>query len=197
MARPYHIENQRVVEKFCRLFSEKPGVIQLMLPMAEVAGLLQQGLGELVREAGLQLMMLIMEEEVKGLVGERSQPPAERALYRWGREGGYCVIDGQKVKLRRARVRERAGGEYRLGSDALFQRSSPRVWDHRLRGLTTRNFGGVVKEFREAYGVEKSAVSEQFIEASREKLRELMERRLEKWELFALLIDGTEFKGHI
>jgi len=39
-------------------------------------------------------------------------------------------------------------------------------------------------------------VSEQFIEASREKLRELMERRLEKLELFALLIDGTEFKGH-
>jgi len=194
--KPYHIENQRAVEKFRRLFSENPGVIQLMLPMTEVAGLLQQGLGELVREAGLQLMMLIMEEEVRGLVGERSQPQAERALYRWGREGGYGVIDGQKVKIRRVRVRGRSGGEYRLGSYALFQRSSPRVWDHLMRGLTTRNYGGVVKEFREAYGVEKSAVSEQFIEASREKLRELMERRLEKLDLFAILIDGTEFKGH-
>ncbi len=52
MARPYHIDNQRAVEKFRRLFSENPGVIQLMLPMGEVAGLLQQGLGELMREAG-------------------------------------------------------------------------------------------------------------------------------------------------
>jgi hypothetical protein len=60
------------------------------------------------------------------------------------------VIDGQKVKIRRARVRGRAGGEYRLGSYALFQRSSPRVWDHLMRGLTTRNYGGVVREFREA-----------------------------------------------
>jgi putative transposase len=196
VARPYHIENQRAVEKFRRLFSENPGVIQLMLPMAEVAGLLQQGLGELVREAGLQLMMLIMEEEVRCWVGERSQPQAERALYRWGQERGYCVIDGQKVKIRRARVRGKEGRDRRLGSYALFQRSSPRVWDHLMRGLTTRNYGGVVKEFREAYGVEKSAVSEQFIEASREKLREVMERRLEKLELFAILIDGTEFKGH-
>ena len=196
MARPYHIENQRAVEKFRHLFRQNPGVIQLMLPMAEVAGLLQQGLGELVREAGLQLMMLIMEEEVQRLVGERSQPQAERALYRWGQEGGYCVIDGQKVKIRRARVRGKGGCEQRLGSYALFQRSSPRVWDHLMRGLTTRNYGRVVKEFRQAYGVEKSAVSEQFVAASREKLRELMERRLGNLELFALLIAGTEFKGH-
>ncbi len=73
MARPYHIENQRAVEKFGRLFREKGGVIQLMLPMAEVAGWVQRGLGGLVREAGLQLMMLIMEEEVRCLVGERRQ----------------------------------------------------------------------------------------------------------------------------
>jgi hypothetical protein len=37
-------------------------------------------------------------------------------------------------------------------------------------------------------------VSENFIEASREKLKELMERRLEKLNLCAVLIDGTPFK---
>jgi hypothetical protein len=29
-----------------------------------------------------------------------------------------------------------------------------------MRGLSTRNYGAVVKEFHEAYGVEKSAVSD-------------------------------------
>jgi hypothetical protein len=33
-----------------------------------------------------------------------------------------------------------------------------------MRGLSTRNYGAVVKEFHEAYGVEKSAVSDSFIE---------------------------------
>jgi putative transposase len=39
-----------------------------------------------------------------------------------------------------------------------------------MRGLSTRNYAAVVKEFRNAYGIEKSAVSENFIEASREKV---------------------------
>ena len=39
-------------------------------------------------------------------------------------------------------------------------------------------YGTVVKEFSEAYGIEKSAVSENFIEASQEKVKELMERPL-------------------
>ena len=58
-----------------------------------------------------------------------------------------------------------------------------------MRGLSTRNYGAVVQEFQQAYGIEKSAVSEQFIEASREKLRELLERPLGELRLCAVLID--------
>jgi putative transposase len=47
----------------------------------------------------------------------------------------------------------------------------------------------------EAYGLEKSAVSEHFVEASREKLQHMMERRLDKTYLCALLIDATPFAG--
>jgi transposase-like protein len=80
----------------------------------------------------------------------------------------------------------------------MFQRSGPMehaVWDKLMRGLSTRNYGAVVKDFREAYGVEKSAVSENFIASSREKLQELMERPLGELRLCAVLIDGTPFRG--
>jgi hypothetical protein len=40
-----------------------------------------------------------------------------------------------------------------------------------------------VRKFAETYGLEKSAISEHFIEASREKLKEMMERRLNKIRL--------------
>ena len=46
----------------------------------------------------------------------------------------------------------------------------------------------VVKEFQQAYGIEKSAVSENFVEASREKLRELLERPLGELRLCAVLM---------
>lgn len=82
----------------------------------------------------------------------------------------------------------------RLGSYELFQRPGLRqatVWDPLMRGLSTRNHGPATKQFAEAYGVEKSAVSETFIAASREKLKALMERPLGELKLCAVLIDGT------
>jgi transposase-like protein len=61
--------------------------------------------------------------------------------------------------------------------------------------LSTRKYGQAVREFTEAYGLEKSAVSEHFIEASRTKLKAMMERKLDKLRLCALLIDATPFEG--
>jgi hypothetical protein len=76
-------------------------------------------------------------------------------------------------------------------SDSLSEHA---VWDKMMRGLSTRDYGAVVKEFREAYGVEKSTVSDSFIAASREKLQALMERPLGELRLCAVLIDGTPFR---
>jgi len=169
----------------------------MVLPLAGIVGMLQAGVGNLMREAGLMLMMEVMEEEVRHVVGERYVQNPERQASRWGTEKGYCVIDGQKVPIPRARVRDQAKHEVKLGSYELFQRSGPlqtAVWEKIMRGLSTRNYGPVVKDFANAYGVEKSAVSEKFIEASREKLKDLMERPLGDLRLCAVLIDGTPFK---
>ena len=197
MKRRYQIEQQRAVQQFRQLACEENPNIQMIFPMAEVVGLLQEGVGHLLREAGLALMNLVMEEEVRHLAGERHQQHPDRRAHRWGQEDGYCVVDGQKVPIRRTRLRSKEKREQRLGSYELFQRSAPlenAVWDKMMRGLSTRNYGAVVKDFRQAYGVEKSAVSDNFIEASREKLQELMERPLGELRLCAILIDGTPFK---
>jgi len=52
--------------------------------MAEMVGWLHKGVGVLICQAGLQLMQLLREEEVKLLVGVRSQPSADRTANRWG-----------------------------------------------------------------------------------------------------------------
>jgi putative transposase len=197
MKKQYQIEQQRAVQQFRRIAMEQNPNIQMILPLAEIVGLLQQGVGNLLRETGLALMQTVMEEEVRHLAGERHQQHEGRRAHRWGKEDGYCVVDGQKVPIRKTRLRTPDKCEQRLGSYELFQRSGPMqagVWDKMMRGLSTRNYGAVVKDFHNAYGVEKSAVSENFIEASREKVKQLMERPLGELRLCAVLIDGTPFK---
>jgi putative transposase len=108
------------------------------------------------------------------------------------------VVMGQKVPIQRPRVRTTDDKEVRLGSYEMFHRGEPlteTVWEKLMLGLSTRKYGQAVREFTEAYGLEKSAVSEHFIEASREKLKDMMERRLEKTRICALLIDATPFQG--
>jgi putative transposase len=140
----------------------------------------------------------LMQEEVRELAGERSQRQAERTASRWGSERGYCVVMGQKVPIQRPRVRSADNQEVRLGSYEMFHRGEPlteTVWEKLMLGLSTRKYVQAVREFTAAYGLEKSAVSEHFIQASRSKLKELMERRLDKMRLCALLIDATPFEG--
>jgi transposase-like protein len=198
MKKPYQIEAQRAVKRFEEMAADGNPAVQMVLPMTEMVGWLRQGVGELIRQAGLQMIELLMEEEVRKLAGERSQPQPERTVNRWGKERGYCVVMGQKVPIERPRVRTTEDQEVRLGSYELFHRGEPlseTVWEKLMLGLSTRKYGQAVREFSEAYGLEKSAVSEHFIEASRAKLQDLMERRLDKLRLCALLIDATPFEG--
>lgn len=198
MKKPYQIESQRAVKRLEEMAADGNPAVQLVLPMAEMMGWLRQGVGELIRQAGVQIIGLMMEEEVRELVGERSQPQTDRKANRWGRERGYCVVMGQKLPIERPRVRSSEDREVRLGSYELFHRGEPlteTVWEKLMLGLSTRKYGQAVRQFTEAYGLEKRAVSEHFIEASRAKLKQLMERRLEKTQFCALLIDATPFEG--
>jgi len=198
MKKPYQIESQRAVKQLEAMAATGNPSVQMVLPLAEMMGWLRKGVGELVRQAGLQLIDLLMQEEVRELVGERSERQADRTANRWGSERGFCVVMGQKVPIQRPRVRSTDDKEVRLGSYEMFHRGEPlteTVWEKLMLGLSTRNYGQVVREFAEAYGLEKSAISEHFIEASRTKLKEMMERRLGQVRLCALLIDATPFAG--
>ena len=198
MKRRYQIDREKAVRRFREDAERDDREIQLHLPLKEVAAALQEGVGELMRQAGLEMMQLIMEDEVRRLAGERCQRRQDEQGYRWGTERGFLVVDGQKTKIGRPRVRSADGHEQTLGSYELLRRNKPldeAVWDKLMLGLSTRNYGKVVREFAASYGIEKSAVSEHFIRVSRRKVRELLERDLSKCEFCTLYVDGVEFKG--
>jgi hypothetical protein len=65
MKKPYQIEAQRAIKQLDAMAADGDPAVQMILPMAEMIGWLRKGVGELVRQAGLQLMDLLMQEEVR------------------------------------------------------------------------------------------------------------------------------------
>src|SRR3977135_3224434 len=90
MKKPYQIESQRAVKELEAMAADGSPAGEMVVPRAEMVGWLRQGVGELIRQAGLRLMDLLMQEEVRELVGERSQRQADRKANRWGKQGRYC-----------------------------------------------------------------------------------------------------------
>ena len=51
MKKRYQIDKQRAVQQFRRLATEENPNIQMILPLAEIVGLLQDGVGNLLRQS--------------------------------------------------------------------------------------------------------------------------------------------------
>jgi putative transposase len=195
----YQKEATKAAEKFQDWAKKRKDPIQVKFPAPDMIELAKEGLGELVRQLGKLFIEEVLETEAEQIAGPRSKPSTKRTAYRWGREQGYCVIDGQKVPIARPRVRSRVHNrEIPLGSYELFQRASlleESVWHKIMHGLSTRNYKEVIQQFSDAYGVDKSTVSEHFIEASRKKLEIVMTRSLAELAIDVMMIDGTIFKN--
>lgn len=200
MKQPYQDAASEAVTQF-RAWATGDGQepIQLSFATPDIVKLAEQSLGDLLRHVGKMFIEGVLEAEAEQIAGPRSKADQQREAYRWGSEQGYCVIDGQKVPIDRPRIRSKANNcEIPLGSYELFQRASlleESVWHKIMHGLTMRSYKEVVQQFSDAYGVDKSTVSERFIEASRKKLEQLLTRSLENLSICVMMIDGTIFKS--
>ena len=174
--------------------------LRVELDRGEVLELLRSETESLATEAALIIIRNLVSDEVNRLCGPEYSRPEGREHYRHGSQRGYCVIAGQKVPLVKPRVRRTSGGEtelttYRLaqGKDAMPRSAFSKL----LRGVSSRNYDGVIETVKEGFGVRKSSVSRQFIRASRDALARLLERRFEGICFPVLVIDGIEFSGEV
>ncbi len=197
MKRTYQIDERKAIDKFRSHLINDPGAIQMVLPLADIAELLREGVSELLYEAEKRLLMQILEDEVAWLSGERYSRPAGRGGRRWGYADGSVIIHGQKVRICRPRVR-RGDRDLKLGSYELFRREEQMqrpIFERITRGLTMRGYGPAVRECGAAFGIQKSAVSENFVQASTRKVHDLLHRDLSSVRLCAVMLDGVEYKG--
>src|SRR6516165_9656975 len=76
-------------------------------------------------------------------------------------------------------------------------RLSARMLDIPMRGVSTRQYKGVIPEMADTVGVSKSSVSRQAIEASEAEVEALLSRRFDEVKLVIIYIDGMVFGDHV
>jgi transposase-like protein len=164
-----------------------------------MVAMLQQSVNEFATEVGLKVARLLLEDEVEQRCGSRYKRVAERTVTRYGRQRGMVVIAGQKLPIERPRVRyTQRCGEAELENYARLQspEAMPEAVLKRLvRGVSCRDYEGVVDLAREGFGVKKSSVSRSFVKASAKEVGQLAERRFEGERFAVIYIDGTPYAG--
>jgi hypothetical protein len=145
---------------------------------------------------GAMVMTGLVESEVRLLAGKRHSRGTD--IDRNGTQKGYVMLDGQKVRVRHTRLKPKEGGDVVPETYRRFQDDTPRtrsVFRHLLAGVSTRNYAKAVTEVADGYGISKSVVSREMVEATAEEIKRLVERPLGGFELRVLLVDGVSAAG--
>ena len=168
--------------------------VQLTLDRAEVLREMQEGLHRLGVTLGLELAALMMKDEVERLCGSRYEHAPQRQATRHGQQRGVITIAGQKIGIERPRVRSTgANREVPLEVYGLARREEAMpaaVLARMVRGVSCRDYEGVIESAAEGFGVKRSSVSRAFTMASAKKITELRERRLDEVRFPVVFIDG-------
>jgi len=165
--------------------------VQLTLDRTEVLRQMQEGLHQVGVVLGLELTALMMQDEVERLCGRRYEHQAERGATRHGRQRGVISIAGQKIAIDRPRVRSTSELPLEVYGMARREDAMPAaVLARMVRGVSCRDYQGVIESVTDGFGVKRSSVSRAFTAASVKKIAEVSERHLDDTRFPVVFIDG-------
>ncbi len=140
----------------------------------------------------------LLLREVDALAGPRyARSDGTPHRVRWGRQRGSIYLADQKLPIQVPRVRDRQmRTEVPLETYARLQQ--PRAADEGvlrrlLYGLSCRDYRACAEAVPEAFGLSRSSLSRRYIQATARKLQTLQERRLDGYDVVALVLDGKAF----
>lgn len=205
MKRNYHtIEKQGKgsARKLGELLSKNG---QLLLPMVDLIEQCRMACDELIDVAGRATIQAVLELSAQQAAGGPRQQGKQRAgeVVWYGGQPGTVMLSDRKLAVQRPRLRKKgagAGKEVEVPAYQAMQdqpRLGARMLDILMRGVSTRQYRGVIPEMADTVGVSKSSVSRQVIEASEAEVEGLLSRRFDDVHLLILYIDGMEFGEHV
>lgn len=153
-------------------------------------------------QALIPIALKAVEEELSKELTRLAGPKHSRTeglpgVVRWCRQRGSVYLADQKVPITYQRLRNRrTRQEVPL---SIYQRlqgpyaADTGLFRKVLYGLSCRDYAPAAALVPEVFGVSPSSVSRRFIRASAKQLQQLCERRLDAYDLVALILDGKTF----
>jgi len=134
------------------------------------------------------------EAEVAGICGSR-HARGDGLLSRWGTQAGSIYLGGQKVAIKKPRVRG-IEGERQLATYERFQ--DPKLFDQQvfqegIRRVSQRDYEKGLPKIAASFGMSKSTVSKSWVKATENQLKKLQTRSLKELAITAVFIDGKRF----
>jgi putative transposase len=180
---------------------------QLLVPILELVtsaqGIVDEAI-DVMGRATIEAVLELSAAQVAGASHQGKKDPQERGIDRHGRQRGVVRLSDRSLRVDKPRLRRRSTDsapacEVEIPAYAALRehpRAGTRTLDILLRGVSTRNYSGVIKEMAGTAKVSKSAVSREFVEASAKSLEALLARRFDTTEIVAIYIDGIILGGH-
>ena len=139
-----------------------------------------------------------LHAEVRRLAGPKHKRRGGVPGYvRWCCQQGSVYLADQKLPITYQRVRDRLRNtEVPLPTYRRLQvprQADAGLFRKVLLGLSCRDYEACAEAVPEAFGLSPSSVSRRFIRASANQLQALQERRLDGYDLIALILDGKTF----
>lgn len=153
---------------------------------------------------GIQLTRLLiecfLEQDVSSLAGARYSHDIEagsKEIVRHGYNPSSVKVGDKKIPVQVPRLRNQASGACESlpiwENIKASETPSDQLYKALLLGISTRDYQKVVGHTMESFGLSKSNVSKQFIEASVEALKQFKERSISEHHIVGLLLDGKYF----
>lgn len=161
----------------------------------KLAEFVRRNLMTFVVREGMKALDELLEQDRVALCGPAHAKGAEGDPVRWGATDGRLVMGGQRVIVRKPRVRQ-DGKEVDLPAWAEFADEDPldeRTLEQLMLGVSMRKYERSLDDLPdelEAHGASKSAASRRFVEMTSKQLSQWLTQDLSKQEVVAVMLDG-------
>lgn len=102
-----------------------------------------------IRSAIIDMIYSLFEEELLSLCGKRHARGLDKRWYRAGSDRGSVLAQGQRLRVRKPRVKELGGSDIKLKSYSSLQSYDivcDRVLSHAMSGVSSRNYNRLLED---------------------------------------------------
>lgn len=176
--------------------SERREAVRTMQELAGIDDLdVKISLIQALIPVGLERVNELLQEEVMRLAGPKGQHG--KVNTRWGSQWGSLFLGDQKIPAGIPRVRNKISDEeVPLESYRKLQQpyhADEKVFKKLLNGLSMHKYSESAEIVPEVFGLSASNMSKRFKAVTAAKLRRLLSRNLNQYDLAAIFIDGKRF----